>query len=410
MTPDEGLTRGAAGAGGDTEWPALNTESVSWEPRIQYATPPGQRFVFGSYQAAVAPKIAGLANVPLSGATLGLAAHASTDIARFDTEFGDDVAPFAAILLRTESVASSRIENLTASAKAIALAEAGDTSRANARVIVANTQAMKAAIALANNLDAGAILAMHDALLRESAPEYAGRWRHEPVWIGGGDISPHDADFVPPRWDRVEPAIDDLVRFMARVDMPPLVQAAVAHAQFETIHPFLDGNGRTGRALVQSLLRAKRLTRKVTVPVSAGLLTNTEAYFDALTAYRRGDPDPIVAMMARASYAAVNNGHQLVTELRELRVQWDERITARRGSGPRRVADLLLGQPVVDSPMLQREFGMAENTALAAIARLVEDGVLTKVSGKMRNRRYSANEVLKCLDDFAARAGRRGGF
>ncbi len=402
--------RGVSGFDDENGWPALGAESVPWEPRTQYASLPGQRSVFGSYQAAVPPKIAKLAAVPLSSTTLGLATHASADIARFDAEFGDDVAPFAAILLRTESVASSRIENLTASAKAIALAEAGDTSRKNARVIVANTQAMKAAIVLANELDASAILAMHDALLRESAPEYAGKWRQEPVWIGGGDISPHEADFVPPSWGRVEPAIDDLVLFMARDDLPPLVQAAIAHAQFETIHPFLDGNGRTGRALVQSLLRAKHLTRKVTVPVSAGLLTNTETYFDALTSYRRGDPDPIVALMAKASYAAINNGHQLVTELRGLRAEWGDRITARRGSGPRRVAELLLGQPVVDSPMLQRELGMAENTALAAIARLVEDGVLTKFSGKMRNRRYGANEVLKCLDDFAVRAGRRGGF
>jgi Fic family protein len=277
-------------------------------------------------------------------------------------------------------------------------------------VIVANTQAMMAAIELADHLDAGAILAMHDALLRESQPEYAGKWRQEPVWLGGGDLSPHDADFVPPSWEAVEPAIDDLVRFMARTDLLPLVQAAIAHAQFETIHPFPDGNGRTGRAFVQSLLRAKGLTRKVTVPVSAGLLTNTEAYFDALTAYRQGEPDLIVAMMAQASYIAINNGHRLVTELRELRSQWNERITARRGAGAQRVADLLLGQPVVDSPMLQRELGMAENTALAAIARLVEDGVLTKVSGKLRNRRYGANEVLTCLDGFAARAGRRGGF
>jgi Fic family protein len=394
----------------DTGWPALASESIPWKPRARYAAPPGQRSDYGPYWAAVVPEIADIPYVPLSPETLNLAAHASADIARFDAEFGDDVAPFAAILLRTESVASSRIENLTASAKAIALAEAGDTSRDNARVIVANTEAMKAAIALAGHLDADAILAMHDALLRGSQPQYAGKWRQEQVWIGGGDLSPHSADFVPPHHSRVEAAIADLVRFMEREDVPPLVQAATAHAQFETIHPFPDGNGRTGRALVQSLLRGKGLTRKVTVPVSAGLLTDTDAYFDALTVYRRGDPDPIVSMMTSASYAAINDGHQLVTDLRALRARWDERITARRGSGAQRAADLLLSQPVVDSPMLQRELGLSDSAALEAIRRLVADGVLFKVSGRARYRRYSANEVLACLDDFAARAGRRGGF
>ena len=113
-------------------------------------------------------------------------------------EIGADIAPLASILLRSESVASSRIENLTASAKAIALAEAGDTTRENAAVIVANTTAMKAAIALSDHLDAGTILAMHDALMRPSHPEWAGLWRDEQVWIGGSDYSPHSAQFVPP--------------------------------------------------------------------------------------------------------------------------------------------------------------------------------------------------------------------
>ncbi|MGI8680366.1 MAG: Fic family protein [Jatrophihabitans sp.] len=392
----------------DGAWPAITAERREWRPHIQYALPPGAGRTSGPYDAAVLPEIAEIETVLLSGGTLTLATAAATEIARFDAEFGADVAPFASILLRTESVASSRIENLTASARAVALAEAGDTSRENASVIVANTTAMKAAIALADHLDDLAILAMHDALLRPSRPEYAGRWREEQVWVGGGTYSPHEADFIPPHHERVAAAIDDLVRFMRRDDIPPLVQAAVSHAQFETIHPFPDGNGRTGRALVHSLLRGKGLTRKVTVPVSAGLLTDTDAYFDSLTAYRRGDPDPIVAMMAHASYAAINNGHHLVTDLRAARAGWDARIRARQGSGAVRAAALLLSQPVVDSPMLQRELGISDTAALEAIRRLVDAGVLTKVSGGDRNRKYAANEVLARLDEFAARAGRRG--
>ncbi len=91
------------------------------------------------------------------------------------------------------------------------------------------------------------------------------------------------------RHDRVSAAISDLIRFLRRDDLPVLPQAAIAHAQFETIHPFTDGNGRAGRALLHSMLRSKALTRSVTVPVSAGLLADTGAYFEALTAYREGD-------------------------------------------------------------------------------------------------------------------------
>lgn len=234
---------------------------------------------------------------------------------------GNEIAPFAALLLRSESAASSRIENLTASARAIAEAELpgeGGGTR-NAAEIVANTRAMAAAITLADNIDADAILAMHDALMADHAPAIAGQWRTEQVWIGGGHYGPAGALFVPPRHEVVAAAIDDLITFTKRDDIPALIHIAIAHAQFETIHPFPDGNGRTGRAVVQAMLRHKGLTRQVTVPVSAGLLVDTDRYFDALTAFRAGDAAPIVERMSEASVLAVQNGRQLVSELRAVR-------------------------------------------------------------------------------------------
>jgi Fic family protein len=199
----------------------------------------------------------------------------------------------------------------------------------------------------------------------------------------------------------------DLVAYMRREDVPTLIQATVAHAQFETIHPFPDGNGRTGRSLVHSLLRAKGLTRTVTVPVSAGLLTDTEPYFDSLTAYRAGDPSPIIELIADASFRAVDNGRRLVSDLTEVRASWTDRIAARRGASAHRLADLLLRQPVVDSAIVQRELGVAATNANTAIEHLEGKGVLTKVSGNYRNRKWAAGEVLAALDDFSARAGRR---
>jgi Fic family protein len=401
--------RPASPSTGD-EWPSVGYEQVDWKPRTTYAMPArAAREASGPYRAALVPAIATSPAAPVSADALALATEASAEIARFDGEVGADIAPFAAILLRSESAASSQIENLTASAKAIALAEFGDDDRQNARVIVANTEAMHAAIALAHSLDADAILAMHAALLSPTEPEMAGKWREEQVWIGGGGFSPHGASFVPPQHQHVRPAIDDLVQYMAREDVPTLVQAAIAHAQFETIHPFPDGNGRTGRALVHSLLRGKGLTRRVTVPVSAGLLTDTSGYFDALGAYRQGDPEPIVTMMSTASFNAINNGRQLVDELHSVQRSWGERITARRDSAARRVAARLLAQPVVDSPSIQRDLGVSAPAALTAIEHLVTVGILTKVGPNRRGRRYVATDVLRALDQFAARAGRRGG-
>jgi Fic family protein len=243
--------------------------------------------------------------------------------------------------------------------------------------------------------------------MEADAPEIAGRWRSEQVWIGGGSLGPHRAQFVPPHHDRVAPAIEDLVTFMGRDDLPVLPHAAVAHAQFETIHPFPDGNGRTGRALVQAMLRNKALTRNVTVPVSAGLLADTQRYFDALTAYRDGDPSAIVAQFSTASFAAIDNGRRLVTELRAVRAAWNDRVTARSDANVWLVADLLLRHPVINAALVARDLEVHLPNVYRQIEPLVTAGVLTEFTDQKRNRAWRSPEVLGALDDFAARAGRR---
>lgn len=247
----------------------------------------------GLYQAAIPQSIADL-DLPLVPTALADMEDASHDITRLDAELGGEIAPFAAVLLRSESAASSRIENLTASARSIADAElpgGKGKGKANAELIVANTAAMTAAVTLSDAVNAAAILTMHAALMGGQPHHTPGRWRTEQVWIGGGN-SPLSAEFVPPSHTRVPAAIDDQMTFAARVDVPLLAEIAVAHAQFGTIHPFTDGNGRTGRAVVQAMLRNKGLTRKITVPVSAGLLADTGRYVAALTACRDGDATP----------------------------------------------------------------------------------------------------------------------
>jgi Fic family protein len=248
---------------------------------------------------------------------------------------------------------------------------------------------------------------MHRALLGQSDPDIAGRWREQQVWIGGAHTSPHGATFVPPHHRHVPRAIADLVAFIDRDDVPVLAHAAIAHAQFETIHPFPDGNGRTGRALVHTHLRNKRLIRNVTVPVSAGLLTDIEAYFAALTRYRQGNPVVIVEAFANASFLAVNNGQALVNDLRDIRAAWTEKIKARRDAAVWRVVELLLRNPVVNAPLVGKELGIAPQNAYRALRPLEEVGIVIESTDKKRGQLWRAPEVLGALDHFAARAGRR---
>lgn len=379
-------------------------ETLHWAPQPNGPTRAARRG--GHYQAAVPPAIAAL-ELELPADVRAEAEDASHEITRFDAALGAEIAPFAAVLLRSESAASSRIENLTASARAIAEAELpGSRSKPNAEEIVANTTAMQAAIALSDRLDADAILAMHRALMHGQQRHTPGQWRGEQVWIGGGN-SPLNAEFVPPSASRVAASIEDLLVFTRRDDVALLPQIAVAHAQFETIHPFTDGNGRTGRALVQAMLRNKGLTRQVTVPVSAGLLTDPDAYFAALTAYRTGDVAPIVQRFAEASLHSVANGRQLIDELRAIRSSWNDKITARRDSAVWKVADLLLRRPVINGVLLHQELGIPTDHPRRYLGPLTAAGIIVEFTAKSRNRAWRAPEILAALDDFADRAGRR---
>jgi len=387
-------------------WPAVGFETLDWHRSDELPASRTERLrARESYSAAIPPEIASAA-VELPASVLAAAEDATNEISRFDAEAGAEIAPFAAVLLRSESAASSRIENLTASARAIAQAELGHGSR-NASLIVANERAMRAAIALADRIDAPAILDMHDALLRNSAPDIAGRWRDQQVWIGGSDLSPHDAMFVPPRHDRVPSAIDDLVRFIRRTDIPTLAHVAITHAQFETIHPFPDGNGRVGRALVHAQLRHSRLTRHVTVPVSAGLLTDVDSYFDALGAYRSGNPIPIIERFCTATFSALANGQRLVVDLRRIRDGWSDQVKARRDATAWRIADVIVRHPVVNAASLSLELGIPHTNVYRALQPLIDAGALVEFTDNKRNRMWQAPEVLEALDHFAARAGRR---
>lgn len=195
--------------------------------------------------------------------------------------------------------------------------------------------------------------------------------------------------------------------FCRDLTVPPLVSVAVAHAQFETIHPFSDGNGRTGRALAQSMLRHRGVTRNVAVPVSAGLLADVEGYHDALTAYRAGDVDPIVASFAAASLRAVRNARQLVDDIDAIRESWDQRLRVRRHSNAWRLLDVLARRPVLDSATAAAELGVQQTNVYPPLRALVEAGIVKSKTEHQLGPFWRSDEVLAAIDAFAERAGRR---
>ena len=313
--------------------------------------------------------------------------------------------PMSSVLLRTESSSSSQIENLTAGARQLALAELDESKSLNAKMIIANVRALKAALSLADQLDESSILTMHRELLMHQRgwEEHAGVYRNQLVWVGGERSSPRGAGHIAPQNSLIKGAMRDLLKFIAREDLPVLAQAAIAHAQFETIHPFADGNGRTGRAIVQAMLRGKGLITHTTAPISAGLLRNTKSYFAALTAYRAGDAAPIIREFSSASLYAAFTGKRLVDSLAAEQESARQRLgSLRKQAVGWAVLPHLIAQPVLNTTYLQEKLGMNAMSAGRALAQLTDAGVLTEATGLRRNRVWQQSEILGILDAYAA--------
>lgn len=311
------------------------------------------------------------------------------------------------LLLRSEAASSSQIENITASARAIFSAELGAKTSRDADLVTANTRAMAAAIELADVVTPDAIARMHEVLMAGQPRHTPGRWREEAVWIGTRSDSPAGAEFVAPHHSRIQGLLDDVTAFARRWDVAPLVSVAVAHAQFETIHPFTDGNGRTGRALAQAMLRYRGVTRNVAVPVSASLLADVEGYHRALTAYRDGDVSPIVTAFADASLRAVGNTRTLVADLDQIRASWNDRLTVRRSSNAWKLLDIFLRRPVLTSAAAAAELGVQQPNVYPPLTALVEAGIAKSKAEHQLGPFWRSDEVLAALDQFARRAGRR---
>ncbi|MCL2465031.1 MAG: Fic family protein [Micrococcales bacterium] len=370
----------------------------------------------GPYQSAVPASITTYSPTLPAGLAADLD-EASSWLAEFDAHMAatwgaehDVFVPMTAVLLRTESASSSQIEQLTVGARQLALAEIGQSSSANAVVVVGNVAAMERALSLTGGVSQEAILSIHDVLLSRQAgwERHAGHYRDQLVWVGTSGLGPRGAAHVAPQPELIPGAMADLVDFMARVDLPIVLQLAVAHAQFETIHPFVDGNGRVGRALLHSMLREAGVVTHTTAPVSAGLLVDTEGYFDALTAYRAGDAEPIVRQMADACRFAASSGRRLSDDLAAQLSQSREKLAGLRPQATAwQVLSMLVAHPVVNASIVSAKLGLSDVTALRALAQLADAGVLEERTGLRRNRVWQHGGILAVLDAYAQGLRRR---
>ena len=332
-------------------------------------------------------------------------------------------------LLRSEAIASSRIEGLQASPQQVALAELAITEAPgmrgfteNARLVANNILALRRAttdLAMSPRVDVEGMSSLHRALL----PNEDAGLRDVQNWIAGSDWHPLDAEFVPPPPDRVPRLMADLADYATGAVHAPLIQAALVHAQFETIHPYRDGNGRVGRALIHTVLTRRRLTRTSLLPVSMILLTHSREYVDGLTAFRYSgsatDPAAIdgvakwLAVFLAAVEQATHQARDFVVQLDSLSLDWDQRnAQARSQQGVRdkprasssvaRLLDLLPEAPVLTARTVERLLGVTAPAARGALEELAEAGILHRKRVERGTIGYLAREVFDLLT-FAER-------
>src|SRR5436190_16370619 len=275
-------------------------------------------------------------------------------------------------LLRAESVASSRIEGLVLSHRRLAKAAfSADSRDLTAQAVLANIAALERAVGLASEIDEftrGELLEVHRVLSAGTRDEHLGGLvREEQNWIGGAASSPRNAEFVPPPHELVPELLDDLCAFSSRDDIPAVIHAAIAHAQFKTIHPFHDGNGRVGRALILSILRRRGIAPRYLPPVSLALAGEADRYITGLTSWRNGDEGDWYTVFVDAVHRASTGAHAFAGDVVELQGRWIERAgNPRRNSGPLRLIELLPSHPVINVKTAAQLLGGTEERARQA--------------------------------------------
>jgi Fic family protein len=380
-------------------------EQRTWD--MAFARAGGRRAKAGSYQAFIPNPIAGL-EPELSSASAALSERAGIAVRDLNATANglQSLEGLARPLLRSEALASSAIEGLRLSHRKLAQAEieAGG-GNFKAREVLANMRAMENAIRIgetAGSLTLKDITNIHRALsIVPPLDEIAGRLREEQGWIGGD--SPPDADYVGPPHEHVKGLVEDLSDFMNRDDLSPVTQAAIAHAQFELIHPFGDGNGRVGRCLIHVLLKRRGLAPTYVPPVSLVLGANKDAYIAGLQNFRADKVDRWVEQFSQAVEMASKSARGFSTNVANLQERWQKKASPMRaGSTAPLIIDLLPSFPIITGAIVEELTGRTRPAAINGLNHLEQAGILTRHRNQKKGDSWEAKALFSLLDSFEA--------
>lgn len=323
-----------------------------------------------------------------------------------------------------ESLGSSRIEGVMPGTRQVVHALAAERAtpgrprRGPVGEVLGNIDATVAALDTLADPGSVTVRTLKDAhrLLMEDSPtpHLGGQVRTDQNWVGGNDWHPLEGDLVPPPAEHCPALLDDLCAYLRGRDHSPLLQAAIAHIQFETIHPFGDGNGRTGRAVLYAVLKHRCADRGTMAPVSLALSRNRDAYLDSLAEYQTylGTPDdplrtqalvPWLEVLATAVHQASTAvaGYQVAVE--QLQERWRAKTGTRQA---RSVVTAAIGHlpanPSLTAATLADLSGYSQRRCADALRQLEVAGIVKRRTLAPLLHVYDADKVLEAYEVMAS--------
>ena len=359
------------------------------------------------YQSFKPNPLPPIPEIEMDGEIVKLLVDANKQLVKLDTasQLISNADLFISMYVRKEALISSQIEGTQCTLDDVLDPEVEANANLDVSDVINYVKATQYALKRLERLPlcCRLIREIHEVLMENvrGQDKTPGEFRHSQNWIGPANCSLKDARYIPPNVEDMQTAMSDLEKYInENVDYDPLIRAALIHYQFETIHPFLDGNGRIGRLLILLYLMEQRLIEKPVLYISYFLKKNQIEYYDRISEVRRtGNFEQWIRFFLEAVSKAASDSLEAIRQLSVLHDTNVEKLpkTTRSKDNLRAVFDYIEQYPIIDIKRTAKELEVSYNTVAAAVRKLVELGILQETTNAARNRVFAYEEYLAIL-------------
>lgn len=359
------------------------------------------------YQSFKPNPLPPIPEIEMDGEIVKLLVDANKQLVKLDTasQLISNADLFISMYVRKEALISSQIEGTQCTLDDVLDPEVEANANLDVSDVINYVKATQYALKRLERLPlcCRLIREIHEVLMENvrGQDKTPGEFRHSQNWIGPANCSLKDARYIPPNVEDMQTAMSDLEKYInENVDYDPLIRAALIHYQFETIHPFLDGNGKIGRLLILLYLMEQRLIEKPVIYISYFLKKNQIEYYDRISEVRRtGNFEQWIRFFLEAVSKAASDSLEAIRQLSVLHDTNVEKLpkTTRSKDNLRAVFDYIEQYPIIDIKRTAKELEVSYNTVAAAVRKLVELGILQETTNAARNRVFAYEEYLAIL-------------